>query len=389
MSDTKPKPTPDDGPDKSPGGERIAKRLARAGLCSRREAERWIAAGRVSVDGKKLDTPAVTVTAASRILVDGKPLPDAEPAALWRYHKPAGLVTTNRDPQGRPTIFDALPAGLPRVITVGRLDLTTEGLLLLTNDGALARHLELPSTGWSRRYRVRVHGKVDPDALKALGVGVTISGVHYGPITARLDRTQGANAWLTFVIREGKNREIRRVCEHLGLTVNRLIRVGYGPFELGELEPGAVARVPARALRDQLGKVLPDVDFGSGDARPQASGARPQARGDKAQTRGDKARPGPKGQRPNKGKPGPAAKGAAKGRPFRGGTLWAKTGDAEAETPAGRPLRDKGPGRGRPAGNRAAAAARGQDAGATTQRSGKPGKQARRRARTGRPPTQG
>jgi len=234
-------------------GERIAKRLARAGLCSRRDAERWIAEGRVAVDGKVLASPALTVTAASDIRVDGKKLPAAEPARLWRYHKPAGLVTTHRDEQGRPTVFDRLPPELPRVVSVGRLDLTSEGLLLLTNDGELSRALELPARGWLRRYRVRVHGAVDPARLAALEAGVTIDRMSYGPIRAVLDREQGSNAWLTISLHEGKNREIRRVMEHLGLSVSRLIRIAYGPFQLGELPRGALEEVPRKVLREQLG----------------------------------------------------------------------------------------------------------------------------------------
>jgi 23S rRNA pseudouridine2605 synthase len=234
-------------------GERIAKRLARAGLCSRRDAERWIAEGRVAVDGKVLASPALTVTEANDIRVDGKPIPAAEPARLWRYHKPAGLVTTHRDEQGRPTVFDRLPPELPRVVSVGRLDLTSEGLLLLTNDGELARALELPARGWLRRYRVRVHGAVDPARLAALETGVTIDRMSYGPIRAVLDREQGSNAWLTISLHEGKNREIRRVMEHLGLSVSRLIRVAYGPFQLGDLPRGAIEEVPRKVLREQLG----------------------------------------------------------------------------------------------------------------------------------------
>jgi 23S rRNA pseudouridine2605 synthase len=233
--------------------ERIAKLLARAGLCSRRDAERWIAAGRVSVDGHILTTPAVTVTAGNEVRVDGAPLPTPERPRLWRYHKPAGLVTTHRDDKGRPTVFDALPKELPRVISVGRLDLTSEGLLLLTNDGALARRLELPATGWLRRYKVRVHGEVDPDRLAALEKGTTIDGVAYGPIRAGLERRQGSNAWIALALREGKNREVRRVLEHLGLPVTRLIRLSFGPFQLGNLARGEIAEVPRKVLAEQLG----------------------------------------------------------------------------------------------------------------------------------------
>ena len=234
--------------------ERIAKRLARAGLCSRREAERWIGNGRVAVDGVVLASPAFTVTGQSTIVVDGKPLHDAAPPRLWRYHKPAGLITTHRDPQGRPTIFDKLPPGLPRVVSVGRLDLNSEGLILLTNDGALARRLELPATGWLRRYRIRVHGQVDEKRLRRLKTGVTVNGIKYGPIDAALERTQGSNAWLIVALREGKNRELRRVMEHLGYQVTRLIRTAYGPFQLGGLKKGLTVEVPKKVLREQLGK---------------------------------------------------------------------------------------------------------------------------------------
>jgi 23S rRNA pseudouridine2605 synthase len=234
--------------------ERIAKVLARAGLCSRRDAERWIAAGRVSVDGHVLTTPAVAVTAANDIRVDGLPLPTPDRARLWRYHKPTGLVTTHRDEKGRPTVFDALPKELPRVVSVGRLDLNSEGLLLLTNDGALARRLELPATGWLRRYKVRVHGEVDSNRLAALEKGITIAGTAYGPIRASLEREQGSNAWIALALREGKNREVRRVLEHLGLPVTRLIRLSFGPFQLGSLARGAVAEVPRKVLAEQLGK---------------------------------------------------------------------------------------------------------------------------------------
>jgi 23S rRNA pseudouridine2605 synthase len=240
--------------------ERIAKVLARAGLCSRREAERWIAQGRVSVDGAVLTSPARDVDAASQILVDGKPLPDREPTRLFRYHKERGFITSHKDDKGRPVLFDRLPPGLPRLVSVGRLDLTSEGLLLLTNDGALARQLELPARGWLRRYRVRVHGAVAPAKLEALHKGARIDGVNYGPIEAALDRVQGANAWLTVSLREGKNREIRKVMASLGLDVTRLIRIAYGPFQLGDLPRGAAAEVSRRILREQLGREFIDAD---------------------------------------------------------------------------------------------------------------------------------
>jgi 23S rRNA pseudouridine2605 synthase len=236
-----------------PRGDRIAKVLARAGLCSRREAERWIAEGRVVLDGERLTSPAVTVAEGARIVVDGKPLAEPEPTRLWRYHKPAGLVTSHKDEKGRATLFDALPAELGRVISIGRLDLNSEGLLLLTNDGELARRLELPSTGWVRRYKVRVHGTPDLARLAALEQGVTIDGLRYGPIKATLEREKGSNAWVTVSLTEGKNREIRHVFEYLGLPVNRLIRLAYGPFQLGALARGAVEEVPRRVVREQLG----------------------------------------------------------------------------------------------------------------------------------------
>ncbi|MBL6933434.1 MAG: rRNA pseudouridine synthase [Rhodospirillales bacterium] len=232
--------------------ERIAKVLARAGLCSRREAERWIDEGRIQVDGKTLDSPALSVDASNTILVDGKPMPQAQEPRLWRFHKPTGQVTTHKDPQGRPTVFERLPKTLGRVISVGRLDLNSEGLLLLTNDGELARRLEMPTTGWIRRYRVRVRGTVDEDKLHALKNGIMVAGVKYGPIEATLDSKTRTNAWISVALSEGKNREIRKVMEHMDLSVNRLIRLSYGPFQLGNLGRGDVEEVPNKILRDQM-----------------------------------------------------------------------------------------------------------------------------------------
>lgn len=237
-------------------GERIAKLMSRAGLCSRREAEAWIAARRVAVDGQVLDTPAVRVRPGQRVTVDGKPLPAAEPSRLFRYHKPKGVVTTARDPEGRTTLYDALPEGLPRLMPVGRLDIASEGLLLLTNDGALKRRLELPSTGWLRRYRARAYGQVDDRRVHELAHGATVEGVTYGPVQVKIERTQGDNVWLSVALREGKNREVRRALEHAGLTVNRLIRVAYGPFQLGSLPRREVEEVNPKVLREQVGALL-------------------------------------------------------------------------------------------------------------------------------------
>ena len=236
-----------------PPGDRIAKVLARAGIASRREAERMIEARRVAVNGRLIDSPALNVTAKDRVTVDGKPVSEPEPSRLWLYHKPQGLVTTARDEKGRETIFDKLPEDMPRVMSVGRLDLNSEGLLLLTNDGAIKRRLELPSTGWLRRYRVRIKGTPKDEDFAPLRRGLVIDGERFLPMTVTLDRQQGANAWITVGLREGKNREIRRAVEDIGLIVNRLIRVSYGPFQLGNLKPGEVEEVRRKILRDQLG----------------------------------------------------------------------------------------------------------------------------------------
>lgn len=234
-------------------GERIAKVVARAGVCSRREAERQIEQGRIAVNGIVLTSPACVVTETDVVTVDGKPLPAKEKTRVWRYHKPAGLVTTRKDPQGRPTVFDSLPDTMPRVISIGRLDLNSEGLLLLTNDGEFARQMELPSTGWARRYRVRIHGEITPEMIDRLAKGVTINGVRYAPAQVTVDKKQGTNTWLTVSLKEGKNREIRRLMESFNLPVTRLIRVSYGPFQLGNLERGAVDEISGKTLREQTG----------------------------------------------------------------------------------------------------------------------------------------
>jgi 23S rRNA pseudouridine2605 synthase len=237
-------------------GQRIAKVIARAGICSRRDAERLISEGRVSVNGVRIATPAIRIKPDDQVEVDGKTLPASEQTRLWRYHKPPGLIVSHRDPKGRPTVFDALPETIPRVVSVGRLDFNSEGLLLLTNDGELERRLELPATKWTRRYRVRVHGEIDERALAELKKGVEIGDLRYGPIEANLERRQGGNAWLAFSLREGKNREIKRVCEHLSLQVNRLIRISFGPFQLGDLKRGEMEEISPRVLREQLGSMI-------------------------------------------------------------------------------------------------------------------------------------
>ena len=248
--------------------ERIAKVLARAGVASRREAERLIEAGRIGVNGATITSPALNVTAADKITFDGKPVEPPQEPRLWLYHKPEGLVTTAKDEKGRPTVFDALPDTLPRVMSIGRLDIASEGLLLLTNDGGIKRRLELPSTGWLRKYRVRVHGTPDEATFEPLRKGITVDGDRFRPMEVSLDRQQGRNAWVTVGLREGKNREIRRVMDAIGLPVNRLIRISYGPFRLGELKPGEVSEIKGRILRDQLGL----------DATPRPSGGRPRKR---------------------------------------------------------------------------------------------------------------
>jgi len=255
-----------------PPGDRIAKVLARAGIASRRESERMIEAGRVEVNGRKIDSPALNVTGADKIKVDGKPLREPEPVRLWLYHKPPGLVTTTSDEKGRATIFDDLPEDLPRVMCVGRLDLNSEGLLLLTNDGAIKRQLELPSTGWLRKYRVRINGRPKDEDFAPLRRGLVIGSERFQQMSVTLDRQQGANAWLTIGLREGKNREIRRAIEDVGFSVNRLIRVSYGPFQLGTLKPGAVEELRRRVVRDQLG-----LDHeASGSSSDQSGTAKPK-----------------------------------------------------------------------------------------------------------------
>jgi 23S rRNA pseudouridine2605 synthase len=238
-------------------GERIAKVIARSGVCSRRDAEKLIADGRVAVNGKKIKSPALNVDENTLVTVDGKPIPSAEPTRLWRYHKPAGLVTSHRDPKDRPTVFAHLPAHLPRVVSVGRLDINSEGLLLLTNDGEMARRLELPAQGWIRRYRARLFGEVTQDSLNKLAKGVSIDGVHYGAVTATLERAKGPYAWVTVALKEGKNREVKRLMEHLGFKVARLIRVSFGPFHLGQLPEGATDEIPGKVWREQLGLQKP------------------------------------------------------------------------------------------------------------------------------------
>ena len=232
---------------------RLAKMIARSGACSRREAEEMIKQGRVTVDGVTIDNPAVNVEGDEKVLLDGEKLPQVQETRLWLYHKPAGLVTSHKDEKNRPTVFDNLPPNLPRVISVGRLDLNSEGLLLLTNNGELSRQLEMPSNGWARRYKVRVFGNIDPAKLQGLQKGIVVDGVEYGSIKVDIETKNGANTWLLVTLKEGKNREIRKVMKHLGLDVSRLIRLSYGPFQLGSLKKGEVKEVSQKVLREQLG----------------------------------------------------------------------------------------------------------------------------------------
>lgn len=267
-------PGGDEGQSPEGSGERIAKALARAGVASRREVERLIAEGRVAINGRTLATPAVRIEAGDILTVDGEVVGEPEPVRLFRYHKPSGLVTSHKDPQGRPTVFQALPPGLPRLISVGRLDLTTEGLLLLTNDGGLARALELPATGLVRRYRARAFGRITQDRLDALKAGVTVDGVRYGPVEAVIDKARegasGANLWISVTLSEGKNREVRKVLESVGLKVNRLIRLAYGPFALSTLPPGEIEEVGPRVIRELFSDLIAPEDLPKGD-RPQWS----------------------------------------------------------------------------------------------------------------------
>ncbi|MBX3481969.1 pseudouridine synthase [Phenylobacterium sp.] len=377
------RPQPDDDGQDEPadgeGGERVAKLLARAGVGSRRDVERLIGEGRVAINGRTLDTPAVKVAPGDIVTLDGEVVGEPEPARLFRYHKPVGLVTTHKDPMGRPTVFQALPEGLPRLISVGRLDLNSEGLLLLTNDGELARALEMPSTAIVRRYRARAHGRTTQERLDRLKAGVTVEGVKYGPVEARLDKAregpQGANLWITVTLHEGKNREVRRVLESIGLKVNRLIRLAYGPLALGTLGVGELEEVGPRVVREQFAQHIDPANLPTGD-RPQYRTPAKQRRREQAAAQAETARPAPaepKGKkeykagwakpklkaRPHpppkrKASKGPSAEGAARpsgSRPAAGPRPGprgpkpspSRPGSSPARRPAPRPPGGRGP----------------------------------------------
>jgi 23S rRNA pseudouridine2605 synthase len=344
------------------GGDRIAKALARAGVASRREVERLIEAGRVALNGQVLTTPAVKVEAGDILTVDGKVVNEAEPARLFRYHKPIDLVTSHSDPQGRPTVFENLPKGLPRLISVGRLDINSEGLLLLTNDGGLARALELPQTGIVRRYRARARGRVTQEKLDTLKNGITVEGVHYGAIEAKLDKAkegpQGANLWITVVLAEGKNREVRRVLEALGLKVNRLIRLSYGPFALATLMPGEIEEVGPRVIREQLADHIVPQNLPTGDRplwKKTAAAAAGPRRGAVELDRGGErpARTGAKKRFDKHGRPAAKATGEpAPKKEYKAGWAKPKKKPAIVQKPGGAKAGagPKGPGSKRAAG---------------------------------------
>lgn len=318
-------------PAKTTEGDRIAKVLSRAGIASRREAERLIEAGEVKVNGKLVTSPALNVSASDRITVSGQPVGAPEPARLWLYYKPEGLVTSAADEKGRDTVFDHLPEDMPRVMSVGRLDLNSEGLLLLTNDGELKRRLELPSTGWLRKYRVRVKGNpTDPD-LEPLRKGITIEGENFQPMEVILDRHQGANAWLTVGLREGRNREIRRAMTAIGLTVNRLIRISYGPFRLNELKPGEVEEIRPRILRDQLGPLLPEA---AGEPSAPVRVTRAPRKPAQAAATGQRERPTPSA--PQKARSPMGGRGAATGSEAPGKPHGKPSGRPAGSGPRGR-----------------------------------------------------
>lgn len=331
-------------------GDRIAKVIARAGIASRRDAERMILEGRVTVNGRKIDSPALDVRPDDRITVDGKPIDAPQPTRLWLYYKPLGLVTSARDEKGRQTVFDTLPEGMPRVMSVGRLDLNSEGLLLLTNDGELKRRLELPSTGWLRKYRVRVNGRPTEQTVEPLRKGITIDGENFQPMEVTIDRQQGANAWLTVGIREGRNREIRRAMAEVGLVVNRLIRISYGPFRLNTMQPGDVVEVRARIMREQLGGLLDGLPGARVNARAAAAGdgaAKPKVRAGKPRA---KAAGTPRPARPETGKSRdaqPARRAwSPKGPAGRAEKAGGRDGRSpERPTPRGPKRGDKGPGK--------------------------------------------